>query len=139
MTSDTVRLRIPYSRPWAGVARLVLGGVAARLALPYEQLQDLELALDSLLAEEAYGGEQITVQIEVTEALVALRLGPLDGKALRRDLAREVSGEIGLRRLLEAVTERIELGVDGDGDWLRLEKRRSAPGRAMETADAGEG
>ena len=44
------RSRIPHTKPpYHGVARLVVGGLAARLDLSYEDLEDLQLALESVL------------------------------------------------------------------------------------------
>ena len=47
--TDEIRLVIPAEQDFHGVARLVLGGVAARLDLSYEQLEDLQTALEALL------------------------------------------------------------------------------------------
>lgn len=122
MTAETITLVLPRDRPFHGVARLVVGGLAARLDFPYEHLEDLQLALASVL-ERAGGGEDEDVRVELTvdDGGVELVIGPM-----LRDVEAELREEgdgIGLGRLLAAVVEEVEL-VSRDGSpWLRLEKR----------------
>ena len=47
MTGDMITLTIPREQPFHEVAHLVLGGVAARLDLAFESIDDLETALDA--------------------------------------------------------------------------------------------
>ena len=58
MTPDTITLTLPPEREFQRVAHLVLGGLAVRLNLTLEALEDLQLALDGLLdtgsAEEPF-------------------------------------------------------------------------------------
>ncbi len=75
--TDTVRLTIPRDERYHGVARLVVGGLAARLAFSYEHLEDINVALDSLLANEAYAaGAQLTIELRVRDEGVELRVRP---------------------------------------------------------------
>jgi anti-sigma regulatory factor (Ser/Thr protein kinase) len=57
--TDAIKLTVPRQKSYYGVVRLVVGGLAARLDLSYEYLEDVQLALESLLANDAYaaGGE----------------------------------------------------------------------------------
>jgi anti-sigma regulatory factor (Ser/Thr protein kinase) len=123
-TGDAIRLRIPHARPYHGVARLVVGGLAARLDFSYEHLEDLQLALASILENEAYRvAEDVTVEVTLEDDGVLLAMGPLDGAPLRADLESDVSEGIGLGRLLDTLAEHVEI-EDRDGrEWLRLEKR----------------
>lgn len=119
-----IRLTIPDDPRYHGVARLVVGGLAARLELSYEHLEDLQLALASVLENNGYTvGPEVNVEIVVDEGSLDLRIGPLKGEALRADLERESETEIGLGRLLRTVVENVELEEREDGQWLRLEKR----------------
>ena len=62
--SDAVTLTVPHARSYYGVVRLVVGGLAARLDLSYDALDDVQVALDTLLATEAYAaGPDVTVEI----------------------------------------------------------------------------
>ena len=123
--TDAIRLTIPREKPYYGVARLVVGGLAARLDLSYEYLEDLQLALESLLSETYGGGADVTVEFTVDAEAVAMLVGPLDAGKVRPDLERDLdeSEGVGLRRLLATVVEDARLERVGDTDWLRLEKR----------------
>jgi anti-sigma regulatory factor (Ser/Thr protein kinase) len=132
--TDTVRLTIPRDEPYQGVARLVVGGLAARLAFSYEHLEDLKLALDSFLANEAYtAGPELTIELRVREDGIELRAGPV-AEAFRLELERDVpeSEGVGLGRLLSTVAEGVEIENENGTEWLRLEKR--LPGRTVTRA-----
>ena len=49
MTPDEITLIIPRERALFGVAHLVLGGLGIRLNLTIEHLEDMQLALETLL------------------------------------------------------------------------------------------
>lgn len=119
-----IRLTIPDDPRYHGVARLVVGGLAARLELSYEHLEDLQLALASVLENDGYTvGPEVNVELVLGEGSLDLRIGPLNGDALRADLERESETEIGLGRLLRTVVEKVEVEERADGQWVRLEKR----------------
>jgi hypothetical protein len=119
-----VELRIPNQRPFHGVARLVVGGLAARHNLSYEMLEDLQLALVTILEGERYtSGSEVFVELDVAEDTITMVIGPLDGAAVRADLERRDADGLGLGRLLGTLVEDVELAEREDGDWLRLEKR----------------
>ena len=124
MTGDAIRLRIPHARPYHGVARLVVGGLAARLDFSYEHLEDLQLALASILENEGYRvADDVTVEVTLADDGVLLAMGPLAGSRLRADLESDASEGIGLGRLLDTVAEHVEVEERDGKDWLRLEKR----------------
>ena len=130
MSRDAITLTIPHDRPFYGVARLVVGGIAARLDLSFEHLEDLQLALESLLDNDAYAvGESVTVELVVGEDAVQMSLGPVAGSALRADLAGESEAdEIGLARLLGAVVEGVAVEEREAAEWVRFEKRIAGGG-----------
>ena len=116
-------LTIPGERRFFGVARLLVGGLAARLDLPYEQMDDLQLAAESALASEPPGNE-VTLELELGEDAVHLRIGPFDPRALNGPQDAE---ELGLDRLLSTLVDRVDV-VQHDGtQWLVLEKRVPLP------------
>jgi len=119
--SDEITLVIPRERDFHRVAHLVLGGLAARLDVTYESLEDLQLALDSLLERGEDDGE-IVVQIRLLDAAIEALVGPFEGDALRAELERDEPGAVGLRRLLETVADRVEVAPDGEGDFVRVVK-----------------
>jgi hypothetical protein len=124
--SDEIVLVIPVDKPFFGVARLVVGGLAARLDLSYDELEDIQLALESVLEHEEYAaGQDVTVRLRVEDGAIALSLGPLREPTVRAALADDRDG-VGLGRLLGAVAERVELTPEGETHWLVLEKRVGA-------------
>ena len=122
MTSP-IELRIPNTRPYHGVARLVVGGLAARHNLSYETLEDLQLALVSVLDGDEYAiGEEVRVELDVGEDGITMAIGPLDGDSLQAGLDSSGSDELGLGRLLATLVEDVQVDTREDGSWLRLAK-----------------
>jgi anti-sigma regulatory factor (Ser/Thr protein kinase) len=128
--SDAVSLTIPRGRPFFGVARLVVGGLALRLDLSYEHLEDLQLALESVLSNDAYAAsDDVTLELSMHAATVAIAVGPVNGRELRSALESEDDG-IGLGRLLSAVVEDVTVEQRAGGEWVRLNKRIRPAGAA---------
>ena len=122
--TPAIRLRIPNERPFHGVARLVVGGLAARHNLSYEALEDLQLALVTVLEGDRYAAtDEIRVELEVLDDAIAMAIGPLHGNAVRADLEESSDGDLGLGRLLGTLVEDADVEARADGDWLRLSKR----------------
>jgi hypothetical protein len=117
-TGDEITLTIPREQPFHEVAHLVLGGVAARLNLTFESIDDLETALDAVLERAAEEGD-VTVQLRLDDGAIVTRVGPFAGDRLSAELERESADEVTLRRVLDTVVDRYEL--DGDG-WIELTK-----------------
>jgi hypothetical protein len=102
----------------------VVGGLAARHNLSFEMLEDLQLALVSVLEGDGYtAGSQVRVELDVAEDSITMAIGPLNGEAVRADLERAEDDGLGLGRLLGTLVEDVDLDEREDGDWLRLEKR----------------
>jgi hypothetical protein len=120
--TDQITLTMPRERPFFGVARLVLGGLATRLDITVEHLEDLELALDGLL-ERRDGAEEITVSLDIADSELRAAVGPFKGNAVRAELEGELDEVLSLRRLLDAVVDGYEIGDRDDGTWIELRKR----------------
>ena len=118
-----VELRIPNERPFHGVARLVVGGLAARHNLSYEALEDLQLALFTVLEDGYASADEIKVELDISEDAITMAIGPLNGDVVRADLERSSDGDLGLGRLLATLVEDAAVEAREDGDWLRLAKR----------------
>jgi hypothetical protein len=117
--SDTIRLTLPAQEDFHHLAHLVVGGLGARLALTYEDLEDLQVAFDALLAcrddEDA-----LVVSLDVDDDIVRASVGPFDGDALDRP------GDLSLRRVLETVCQSVSVEERDGGAWVDLTKRVSA-------------
>jgi hypothetical protein len=121
---DTIELDTPLGPDWGPVVRLVLGGVADRLDLGFEQLDDLQIAVERLLAE-AGSQESVRLAFELSDAGVRTRVGPLRetpiAKALQAPEPRP--GELSLRRILETVVDAFGVEEAEAGELVvRLEK-----------------
>ena len=121
MTPDRIVLTIPSDAGFEDVAQLVLAGVAARLDLTYEVMDDLGTALATLL-ERRDGDDALTVELHVDQDIVLAALGPFRTGAVRAELERDDEG-VGLRRVLGTVVDRFGTAERQDGDWIELEKR----------------
>jgi hypothetical protein len=120
--TDQITLTMPRERPFFGVARLVLAGLATRLDVTVESLEELELALDGLL-ERGDGAEQITVSLDIADSELRAAVGPFQGGNLRSELEGELGESLSLRRLLDAVVDRYEVADRDDGAWVELRKK----------------
>jgi hypothetical protein len=128
VTAAEIKLRIPHERPYHGIARLVVGGLAARLDLSYEHLDDLQLALATVLENGGYIlGSEVTVELHVRDDGVSLVIGPLSAAEVRADLAKN-GDAVSLGRLLSTVVEDVDIEERADGGWLRLDKRLRVAG-----------
>jgi anti-sigma regulatory factor (Ser/Thr protein kinase) len=123
---DEIVLTIPRERPFYGVAHLVLGGLGSRLNLTLEHLEDLQLALDSLLAQHDGQGD-VTLCIRIREGAIETEIGPF-APALSDELGAE-SGGVGLRRILETVSDGVELGERDGEAWVTLTKNVDGAGQ----------
>jgi hypothetical protein len=120
---DEIALTIPADEAFNGVAHLVLGGLAMRFDLTFETLEDLELALDALLDRRDAGDGDTTVRVRVEEQEVRTVVGPFRAD-VRDELDREAAGALGLRRILETVTDGIAVSEADGAQWVELTKRR---------------
>ena len=123
MKGDMIKLTIPREQPFNEVAHLVIGGVAARLNLTFESIDDLETALDAVLEHAAEDGE-VTVELLLDDGAIVTRVGPFSTDTLRAELDRD-EDVVGLRRILDTVVDRYELGGDG---WLEMTKTTDGAG-----------
>jgi hypothetical protein len=118
MTGDEIILTIPREEPFHEVAHLVLGGVAARLNLTFESLDDLETALDAVLERSGDAGE-VTLKLRIEDGSIRAVVGPLAVERLQAELEREPGEAVTLRRILDTVVD--GYGLDREG-WLELRK-----------------
>ena len=121
MTPDTITLTLPPEREFQRVAHLVLGGLAVRLNLTLEALEDLQLALDGLL-ETGSAEQEVTLELSVLHDAIEASVGPFRAQSVQRALEAGADG-VGLRRVLDTVVDRVEVAERNGGDWVQLTKR----------------
>jgi hypothetical protein len=120
--TDQITLTMPRERSFFGVARLVLAGLASRVDLTVESLEELELALDGLL-ERRDGAEEVTLSLALEDGELHATLGPFRGEGLRQELEAELGESLSLRRQLDTLVDGYEVADRGDGAWIGLRKR----------------
>jgi hypothetical protein len=118
-SAQKVTLTIPGQRRFVGIVRLFVGGLAARLDLGYEAMDDLQLALESVL-RKAELGEVVTLEAQLEGEGVSILAGPFASNPLTR---RGPGDELELERLLAALVAGNEPTMRDDGCWLRLDIR----------------
>ena len=121
MQTDQITLALPRRRPFFGIAHLVLGGLAARLDLTLESLDDMQLALENVLARADADGD-VTVAVRVTGDALEASVGPFDEHELPGELERDAGGGVTLRRLLDTVVDSAEVEQRERGRWVTLTK-----------------
>jgi hypothetical protein len=124
---DEIVLTIPRERPFYGVAHLVLGGIGSRLNLTLEHLEDLELGLDSLLAQHV-GEDEVTLRIRIQDGVIETEIGPFP-PALSTALEEKGGRGVGLRHILETVSDGVRLGERDGAAWVTLTKQVDGDGR----------
>ena len=117
--SDEITLTLPRTREFHRVAHLVLGGLAVRLHLTIETLEDLELAVDAILARaEPAAAQAVTVRMRLDDDSLETVIGPLPSRLLD-EIEREPGEDLGLRRVLDGTVDDVLV----DGRSVRLVKR----------------
>ena len=113
---DQITLTLPHQREFHRVAHLVLGGLALRLELTIETLEDLQLALSAILDRSNRGGE-VTVSMALLDGTLETSVGPVDlGEELAGD---DDNQSLNLRRILWTMVDDVQV----DGDYVRLVKK----------------
>ena len=124
MQPESIELTLPAGREWHAVARLVLGGVADRLNLSFEDLDDLQLAVERLLVEAA-SQDTVMLRIDVVDHGIRVGVGPLAERTIADALQGPdaAPGELTLRRILQTVVDSFGVEeLDDGGIVVRLQK-----------------
>jgi hypothetical protein len=119
VVADEICLTLPADDAFHGVAHLVLGGLAARLNLSFEHLEDLELALDSLL-EHPSDGREVTLRVLVQDHMLRTIVGPFS--SVRAELEEGGTNSLNLGRILRAVCDSVEVEDRDGSQWVELTK-----------------
>jgi hypothetical protein len=124
------RARIELEAPLAGdfqaVIRLIIGGIAERVDFAFEEIDDLQLAVERLLAEAGQVGS-VSLSFEIVEDGIRARVGPLSTSAIAEALTdgSAPTGVLTLRRILETVVDSFGVEMAEDGRVVvRLVKRK---------------
>jgi anti-sigma regulatory factor (Ser/Thr protein kinase) len=118
--TDEITLTFPREPDFQRVAHLVLGGLAVRLNVTIEHLEDLQLALDSLLERTDHddGKGDVTVRMSLRDGALETVVGPLSARLLD-EIDEDAGDDLRLRRVLESTVDDVHV----DGESVRLTKK----------------
>ena len=124
MAADRISLEAPLDGAFKPVVRLIVGGVAERADFGFEAMDDLQLAVERLLAEAGADGE-VKLSFELKGDGIRTRIGPLREHGIAEAL-QDTDGEPGtlpLGRILSTVVDSYGVEQAADGQIVvRLEK-----------------
>ena len=127
--AERIELEAPLSGDFQAVIRLIIGGIAERVDFAFEEIDDLQLAVERLLAEQGQRGS-VALSFEVGDDSIRTRVGPLSERAIADALrdAESRPGELTLRRILQTVVDSFGVEEAEDGQIVvRLEKLKGMP------------
>ena len=122
-TTDEIALVIPADEDFRPIAHLVVSGLALRLDLTYDGLEDVQVAVEALLGLRD-DAEEVVVAVRIDEEELGVAVGPLPADAVE-ELDREET-ELGLGRVLSTVSDSFRVSERDDGCWVELTKRMTA-------------
>ncbi len=114
--ADTVDLRVPADPAYLAVIRTATAGLAARLDLTLDEIEDMRIAVDEacvlLLADRVEPGTELHATFTVSPRSLDVQVsGPARVLPEGGNFAWSV---------LEALVGRVETGYTGAGSWIRL-------------------
>jgi len=114
-------IQIPRERSYSAVADLVVGGIAARHDVTLDVLDDLQLALGSLLEHDGADEREVEIVLRVAGDTIEATVGPF-GSATAAALEEEAGDGLDLRRLLTATMDSVRLKEREGGSFVELRK-----------------
>jgi hypothetical protein len=129
MTAERIDLEAPLSSDFQAVVRLIIGGIAERVDFAFEEIDDLQLAVERILAETCVV-DTVQLNFEVEPRTIRTNVAPLSADKVARALEKSerASGAPTLRRVLHTVVDSFDVRHDGDGHVsLSLEKLKATP------------
>jgi len=124
--TEEIRLVIPAEEDFRPIAHLVTGGLAMRLDVTYDDLDDLQVGIETLLALRD-DSDDLVVSLSADDGVLRASLGPFAPEKVH---ATDSDGGLDLRRVLETVCDTHEIEERDDGAWVELTKRAVAPARS---------
>lgn len=121
IVADRIVLTLPRDERLHGVATLVLGGIGSRFELAYEKVDDLQLAVLSVMA--ASDRDRITIEVDVDDERVDVSVGPLPEQSASDRALRTV-----VDRLVDSVESSERENDAGEPEeWITLRLVRDTP------------
>jgi hypothetical protein len=115
--STSVQLELPSQPRFSAVGRLVAGGLASRLELPVDRIEDLQLAVEALLCRAATDGPVI-MRMSEREPGLDVTLGPFAPAPAER---------ASVERMLRALVDEVLVQDADEGEWVVMRTTRDQP------------
>jgi hypothetical protein len=119
MTTDEIRLVIPAEEDFRPIAHLVTGGLAMRLDVTYDDLDDLQVGIEALLTLRD-DADELVVSLSADHGVLHASLGPFPPEKVH---AVDGDGGLDLHRVLETVCDTHEVEERDGSAWVELTKR----------------
>jgi hypothetical protein len=107
---DRVLVEFPATAGYRGVGRLVLGGLSSRFDLPVDRVDDLLLALESLITQEL-AGDAVTMEATAASEGLRARVGPFSSSQV---------DDPSVARVLAPLVDDVSEQSEPDGFWVEL-------------------
>jgi hypothetical protein len=120
MTAEEIRLVIPAEEDFRPIVHLVTGGLASQLDVTYDDLADIQVAVDAVLGLRDDPGD-LTVVLSAAAGILRAEVGPFEPGVLHS--ADPPDGGLDLQVVLETVCDTHEFESRADGEWVELTKR----------------
>jgi hypothetical protein len=124
VTPEEIRLVIPAEEDFRPIAHLVTGGLAMRLDVTYDDLDDLQVGIEALLALRD-DQDDLVVSLSADGGVLHASLGPFPPEKVHE---REPDGNLGLDRVLDTVCDTHEIEERDGAAWVELSKRIAGAG-----------
>ena len=119
MKAEEIRLVIPAEEDFRPIAHLVTGGLAMRLDVTYDDLDDLQVGIEALLGLRDDAGE-LVVALSADDGVLHASLGPFSPDKVH---TADTDGGLDLHRVLETVCDTHEVEERDGSAWVELTKR----------------
>jgi hypothetical protein len=119
VTTEEIRLVIPAEEDFRPIAHLVTGGLAMRLDVTYDDLDDLQVGIEALLTLRD-DADDLVVALSADDGVLHASLGPFPPERVQEG---ESDGGLDLRRVLDTVCDTHEVEERDGGAWVELTKR----------------
>jgi len=126
VTTEEIRLVIPAEEDFRPIAHLVTGGLAMRLDVTYDDLDDLQVGIEALLALRD-DADELVVSLSADDGVLRASLGPFPPDKVHEGGS---DGDLDLHRVLETVCDTHEVEERDGSAWVELTKRIASAGAA---------
>lgn len=138
VSSELVQLRIPGLPQYLGVVRLTTAGLANKLDVPFDDAEDLKLAVTEVcshILRSARARVDLCIDFRLIGRRFEVRIaGPISeprrpvGPTLLQEFGRDLDPEVGMS-LVEALMDHVDVSADPESGEMSVTMARSLESR----------